>query len=143
MKIATALVGLLLLGIPVARGADVGENPSGVTVREILKTSVTADGEKLRYPVTDRPEVTAVEIEIAPGGRTGLHSHPVPVLAWVVSGTLTVEYEGGLVRTFAAGDPLVETVTRRHEGRNLGTVSVRLLVFYVGAEGTPNTTKRP
>lgn len=142
MRIATALLGLFLLGAPVARGADVGE-AQGVTSRVVLKTSVTADGEKLRYPVTDRPEVTAVEIEIAPGGRTGLHSHPVPVLAWVAAGTLTVEYEGGKIRTFEPGDPLVETVGRRHEGRNLGTVPVRLLVFYVGAEGTPNTRKGP
>lgn len=142
MRITPALLGFVLLGTPVAGGADVGD-AQGMTSRVVLKTSVTADGEKLRYPVTDRPEVTAVEIEIAPGGRTGLHSHPFPVLAWIAAGTLTVEYEGGLVRTFSAGDPLVETVGRRHDGRNLGTVPVRLLVFYVGAEGTPNTRKGP
>lgn len=142
MRIAPALVALFLLSAPVTGAAD-GGDARGLTSRVVLKTSVTADGEKLRYPVTDKPEVTAVEIEIAPGGRTGFHSHPVPVLAWVAAGTLTVEYEGGLVRSFKAGDPLVETIGRRHEGRNLGTAPVRLLVFYVGAEGTPNTTKGP
>ena len=142
MRIAPALFVLIFFGTPVARGADAGE-AQGLTSRVVLKTSVTADGGKLRYPVTDKAEVSAVEIEIAPGGRTGLHSHPVPVLAWVVAGTLTVEYDEGMVRTFTAGDPLVETVARRHEARNLGTVPVRLLVFYVGVQGTPNTRKGP
>ena len=129
----------LALALPArAPAADYG---SGVSVKVVLKTTVTASGEKFRYPVTDRAEVTASEVEIAPGADTGLHRHPGPVLAWVVSGTLSVDVAGGETKTYTAGQPIVEVVGLDHVGKNRGTVPVRLLVFYLGAEGAPLTVK--
>jgi quercetin dioxygenase-like cupin family protein len=130
---------VLALLFPVS--APAADYAAGVKSRIVLKTTVTASGEKIRYPVTDRPQVTAAEVEIAPGAVTGSHEHPGPVYAWVISGSLTIEAAGGATKTYHAGDPIVEMTGVPHNGRNTGSVPARLLVFYLGVEGMPVTTK--
>ncbi len=116
---------------------------SSVTAKVILKTAATSDGSRIQYPKTDRAEVTAMTVDIAPGGETGWHLHAVPVYAWVVTGSLDVELEGGRTNHYKEGDAIVEVVGTRHNGRNPGKVPARLLVFYTGAEGLPNVMKAP
>jgi quercetin dioxygenase-like cupin family protein len=128
----------LFLLPPVALAADY--NP-GVTAKVLQKTGVTNGGQKISYPCTDRAEVTAMTVELAPGAETGWHMHTMPVYAYVVSGTLAVELEGGKSFSFKAGDVIIEVVDTRHNGRNLGTEPVKLTVFYLGAEGLPNVIK--
>jgi Cupin domain len=89
----------LLLFITPAYSADYN---TGVTTRVLIKTSVTGNGQQITYPVTDKAEVTAMTVELAPGAETGWHKHPVPVYAYVISGTLSVEIEGGKQLTFNA-----------------------------------------
>ena len=59
----------------------------------LKKTSVTGNGQKITYPLTDKAEVTAMIVDLPPGAETGWHKHPVPVYAYVISGNLTVELE--------------------------------------------------
>lgn len=80
--VPTAAVFALLFPVPV----PAADYAAGVKSKVVLKTTVTASGEKIRYPVTDRPQVTAAEVEIAPGAVTGNHEHPGPVYALVISG---------------------------------------------------------
>jgi quercetin dioxygenase-like cupin family protein len=80
-------------------------------------------------------------VNIAPGAETGWHSHPIPVYAYVVEGTLEVELEGGQIITYRSGDAIIEVVNTLHNGRNRGSEEVRLVVFYTGAEGTPSVVK--
>src|SRR5688500_18996684 len=47
------------------------------------------DGHKHVAHLGDPSEVITQEITIAPGGHTGWHSHPGPVLVQIKSGTLT------------------------------------------------------
>jgi quercetin dioxygenase-like cupin family protein len=115
-------------------------NP-GVTAKILQKTGVTGNGQKIVYPCTDKAEVTAMTVELAPGAETGWHRHTMPVYAYVVSGTLAVELEGGKTFSFTAGDVIIEVVDTLHNGRNLGTEPVKLAVFYLGAEGLPNVIK--
>jgi len=107
----------------------------------LTKTTVTGNGQKISYPQTDRAEVTAMTVELAPGAETGWHKHPVPVYAYVVSGNLTVELEDRKQLAFKAGDAIIEVVNTLHNGRNSGSEPVRLAVFYLGAEGVPNVIK--
>jgi hypothetical protein len=76
----------------------------------LQKTSVTGNGQKITYPQTDRAEVTAMFVELAPGAETGWHKHPIPVYAYVISGNLSVELEDGKCLSFAAGDAVIEVV---------------------------------
>jgi quercetin dioxygenase-like cupin family protein len=122
---------------PLALGSDY----EGVKVTPLKKTTTTTTGQKVSYPKTDSPEVTAVLVEIPVGGETGWHLHPIPVYAYVLSGSLSVEMEKGEHFSFKEGDALVEVVNEAHNGRNTGKAPVKLVVFYTGVEGSPITVK--
>lgn len=114
---------------------------SGVAATVLTKSAVTDNGRTIAYPCTGRAEVTAMTVDIAVGAETGWHSHPIPVYAYVVSGSLSVELENGQVNTYRNGDAIIEVVNTLHNGRNPGPGPVRLAVFYTGIEGTPNVVQ--
>lgn len=128
----------LLLIVPSAFSADY---KSGVTSKVLKKTSVTGNDQKIFYPLTDKAEVTAMTVDLAPGAETGWHQHPVPVYAYVISGNISVAIEGGKHLTFGAGDAIIEVVNTLHNGTNIGTEPVKLAVFYLGMAGTANVIK--
>jgi len=138
MKIQSAMLGLaLVLGIRGAAALD----PSGtVQVTPLLKTTTSWNGQPLAYP-TEPAEVTGLLVEIAPGGETGWHKHPVPSFALVLEGTLEVTLQDGSVNHLEAGEALAEVVNTLHNGRNVGTVPAKLAVFYTGVRGQPVTAK--
>jgi quercetin dioxygenase-like cupin family protein len=113
----------------------------GVRVTPLLKETTSWDGKPIVYPQGEA-QVTSLFIEIAPGAETGLHYHPVPSFAYVLEGTLEVTADDGRVKRLHAGDALAEVVNRPHNGRNVGTVPVRLVVFYTGAVGSQLTVKQ-
>jgi len=135
---ALALLGFFLL-TSLALAADYN---AGVSATVLQKSSVTSNGEKITYPQTDRAEVTAMAVDLAPGAETGWHQHPVPVYAYVVAGNLSVELADGKVLNFRAGEAIIEVVNTPHNGKNSGTEPVRLAVFYLGSEGRANVIKR-
>lgn len=114
---------------------------AGVQGKVILQTETTSGGDPIAYLKTDKPKITVMTVEIAPGSKTGWHSHPMPVYAYVISGQLSVEIEGGKTAEFKEGDAIIEVVNTRHNGSNKGSVPVKLVVFYVGGEGIPNVIK--
>lgn len=136
--VCLCLIGLLFVLQP-SHAADY--NP-GVTSKILLKSTATGIGQKIVYPQTDRAEVTAIAVELAPGAETGWHKHPAPVYAYVVSGSLSVELEEGKLLSFGAGEAIIEVVDTMHNGRNMGSEPLKLAVFYLGAEGTPNVIKK-
>ena len=131
------LLGLFLIATP----AFTADYSSGVTAKILKKTSVTSNGQKISYPQTDKAEVTAMTVELAPGAETGWHKHPVPVYAYVISGHLSVELEDGQQLSFTSGEAVIEVVNVLHNGKNKGNEPVKLAVFYLGAEGTANVIK--
>lgn len=138
LRLCAALLSLAAL-LPVPASGD--EYGGQVCAREILRTAVAADGQRIRYLRTEKPEVTVLSVEIPPGGQTGWHRHPVPVYAYIVQGTLAVETANGASHVYRAGDALVEMVGTPHNGRNLGPIAVKLVAFYTGADGMRNTEK--
>ncbi len=63
------------------------------------------------------------------------HSHPMPNLAYLVSGELMVETEDGIHKiTLKPGQVLPEVVNTSHRGIS-GKAPVELIVFYAGAPG--------
>jgi quercetin dioxygenase-like cupin family protein len=107
-------------------------------VSPVVKATATAAGQKLQYPQTDKPEIESVLIEIAPGGESGRHMHPVPTYVYVLEGTLTVEMDHGSPREYAAGSGFLESVNTWHNGKNLGQAPVKFLVVFVSEEGKKN-----
>ena len=140
LQIKAICIGLIGVLLVVSSTFGAGYS-TGVTANVLTKTSVTGDGQKIIYPQTDKAEVTAMTVDIAPGAETGWHKHPMPVYAYVISGNLTVELEGGQRLSYGTGDAIIEVVNTMHNGKNSGTETVKLAVFYLGAKGVPNVIK--
>ena len=117
------------------------EYDAGVQGKVILQTENMSNGDPITYFKTDHPKVTVMTVDIAPGAQTGWHSHPVGVYAYVMSGQLTVNMEGGKTVEYKEGDAIVEVVNIRHNGMNAGKIPVRLVVFYLGGKDIPNVMK--
>lgn len=145
MKVASLISAsaVVLLHLPVARASEPAPptGPVGFKVTEILETTTTAAGQAIRFPQGEN-QVTALILDLAPGGQVGRHVHPVPLFAYILEGTLTVEVEGHGTRTFHAGEGFVDVVNLWHNGRNLGDKPLRFLVVFAGQKGTP-TAIRP
>lgn len=131
---------LLLVGLALLLPVRAIEQTKAVKVSTVLKTQTSWDGQPLQYPAGDA-EVTGMLIEIAPGGETGWHLHPVPSFGMVVQGELEVSLKDGRTKRMKAGDALAEVVHTAHNGRNVGTEAVKLVVFYAGSKGQPLSQK--
>ena len=132
---------LVLFGLALQSQALALEVSSAVSVTPVLKAQTSWDGKPIVYPA-GQAEVTGLIIEIAPGGETGWHLHPVPSFGVVLEGELQVQLKNGEVKRLQAGDALAEVVNTAHNGRNVGSTAVKLVVFYAGAAGQALTVKQ-
>lgn len=106
--------------------------------KDLITTGTTVLGETIRYPTSGPARVTASIVTIAPGADTVFHRHPAPLVAYMLSGVLTVDYGSHGKRIYRQGDAFVEAMDVAHRGTNLGTETVSILAIYIGAEGTAN-----
>ncbi|HKX18448.1 MAG TPA: cupin domain-containing protein [bacterium] len=114
----------------------------GAKSTTVLQTSKTAIHQDFQYPRQDA-EVTTLLVEIAPGGQTGRHLHPVPEVACVLDGTVTVAIDGQGEKVYKAGDCLVEAINTWHNGMNKGIRPVKILAVFVGEKGKANVVRPP
>ena len=131
-------VALFLFSAPLlTSGAVLAADAPTATNEVLLKSTSSWDGTPyIRYP-DGAPELTTLKITIPPRTELAWHSHPMPNVAYVLSGELTVEQrEGGQSKTIKAGDVLPEMVDINHRGRT-GDNPVVLIVFYAGTKGMP------
>ncbi len=133
-SLAAALVLLAIVAPPRQAAAQ----DSGYPAAPLLSTGVTAVGETLRYPTTAPAHVTAAIVTVAPGSKTIVHKHGVPMFAYIMAGELTVDYGDHGKRTYRQGQALMEAMDVAHFGVNSGSEPVRILVVYMGAEGAEN-----
>ena len=99
----------------------------------LLSTGTSVVGETIRYPRAGRAHVTAAIVTLAPGGRTIMHKHGVPLFAYILDGELTVDYGKHGKRTYRPGQTFMEAMNVPHFGVNTGSQPVRLLAVYMGA----------
>jgi quercetin dioxygenase-like cupin family protein len=124
---AVVLSGAALVGAAVPAAAQ-GTPSSGVSATVLMSRT---DG---GTDYVDR------EITIQPGGTTGWHYHDGPLFGVVRSGTLThVMADCTTVDVYRPGDKIFEAsgASKVHVGRNLGTESVVLDVWYAIPSGLP------
>jgi quercetin dioxygenase-like cupin family protein len=111
----------------------------GVTGKVVLRSTQTASKMPYQYPVGGKPELVAVLVEIEPGGRSTLHQHPVPIVVYVLDGTLTMQAQGGATQEYKTGEAFVEDVNVLHQGFNRTSTPLKLLAVVVKEEGKPAT----
>lgn len=135
--IATTLAAFALFA---AQPAVALEQSASVKVTKLMQAPASWNGALLAYPA-GQAEITAMLIEIAPGAQTGWHLHSVPSFGYLLEGELEVSLKDGAVKRLAAGQALAEVVNTLHNGRNVGSGPVKLVVFYAGAVDSTLTTK--
>ncbi len=136
----TFAAALAALAVFAAQPAVALEQSASVKVTKLLQSPTSWNGAALAYP-GGQAEVTAMLIEIAPGAETGWHLHPVASFAYILEGELEVSLKDGSVKRLAPGQALAEVVNTLHNGRNVGSGPVKLVVFYAGAVGSTLTIK--
>lgn len=127
---AFAILAASALGTAIA---DDAAKPSYPAV-PLLATGMTIVGEKIHYPKGDA-HITAAIVTLAPGGRTILHKHPVPLFAYILDGELIVDYGAHGTRTYKQGASFMEAMEVAHFGENRSDKPVRILAVYMGAAG--------
>lgn len=128
------------LALAWAHSAQALEPAAALAVTTILRAETSWDGKPIVYP-EGRAEITGMVVEIAPGGETGWHLHPVPSFGMLLDGELEVRLKTGESRRIRAGEALAEVTNTLHNGRNVGAVPVRIVVFYAGAVGQKLSVK--
>ena len=108
-----------------------------------VKVKFERDGSTIVANAPDAGEVVVQEVTIGPGGTTGWHSHPGPVIVVVKQGTLTyVRADGGVCSSTAypAGKAFVDPGQgHAHTAFNFGTENLVLMATYfdVPVGGSP------
>jgi quercetin dioxygenase-like cupin family protein len=139
MKISKIMYPIILMLACISQAHALEESAS-IKASTILKTETSWDGKPIEYP-SGQAEITGMLVEIAPGGETGWHLHPVPSFGMILEGELEVRLKTGDVKHLKSGEALTEVVNTFHNGRNVGSVPVKLIVFYAGAVGQKLSTK--
>ena len=101
----------------------------------LLSTGTNIVGETIRYPTSGPAKVTAAIVTLAPGVKTIVHKHGVPLFAYILDGELSVDYGDKGTRTYKKGDAFLEAMEVPHFGINNGAQPVRILAVYMGADG--------
>ena len=131
MKSLTAL--LLAASLVLGSGAASADQYPAVS---LLSGSRTVVGEDIVYPTTGKAVVTAMIVTLAPGEKTVIHRHGVPLFAYILEGAVTVDYGAHGVKTYTQGQSFLEAMHVAHAGRNAGGIPVKILAVYMGAEGS-------
>jgi quercetin dioxygenase-like cupin family protein len=112
-----------------------------VVVKQLAKSRKSWDGKALPAYPKGQPEITILRIKIPAGAKLEIHNHPVINAGVLIAGELTVITEDNKTLHLKAGDPIVELVNKKHYGKNEGTETAEIIVFYAGVENKPVTIK--
>jgi quercetin dioxygenase-like cupin family protein len=147
------LIGLLLAsfmghGLAQNKGISSSLAYEQITAKPIVLEGgpKTILGQDFKYP-TGVPLIKAFDIFIPAGKQTSLHSHAVPLYAYVVSGELEIDYGSKGKRAFKSGTSFIEAMDWCHIGKSLNNQPVRLIGVYLGQENpnqiAPTDCKKP
>jgi quercetin dioxygenase-like cupin family protein len=78
-------------------------------------------------------EATLVEVNYGPGESSAPHSHPCPVIGYVVAGTLRTQVRGEAEAVYTAGESFYEAANGVHaiSANASAAEPARLLAFFV------------
>lgn len=110
---------------------------------EILTAdSKSWDGSQFNYP-EGKAKLIVQKITINPDNKELIlaeHCHPIPLAAYVLTGSVHVTEPSGHYHVFSAGDAFIEVVNTWHKGKFVE--HTELIAFYASSEGTPLSVKK-
>jgi len=124
------IFGLVLAGL--STGALFGQNP-GIKRTVVHKADVSVPGR----------EAVIARVEVAPGANAGRHTHPGDEISYVAEGEGEILIEGQPPRKVKAGDGFVIPAGAKHDARNTGSGTLKLVAVYVVEKGKPLATPAP
>jgi hypothetical protein len=142
--IVTVVAGLSLLGGTALATPGIGVISAPVHARGTNADDLNIHSKAgIKLKTKNSLDFVTQTITIAPGGTTGWHSHPGPVLVTVKAGALKLVYANDPTcsgRTYAAGESFVDRGDENvHTALSVGAVPVELWATYLvpGAPGAP------
>jgi quercetin dioxygenase-like cupin family protein len=89
--------------------------------------------------------VKLVEVNYAPGASSPAHSHPCPVIGYVVEGALRFQVQGELEIIYKAGETFYEAPNGVHlvSANASTTAPAKLLAYFVCDHETPLSVAPP
>ncbi len=109
--------------------------PAAVSKTVLFEAVRSWDGVEYGAYPAGKADIKLVKIVIPPNTKLGSHTHPMPNIAYVHSGSLTVKSEtDNREQQLKQGDFLAEMVNKPHYGYT-GSEAVELFVVYCGVTG--------
>jgi quercetin dioxygenase-like cupin family protein len=92
-----------------------------------------------------RLRVSVVEVAYAPGGSSSPHSHPCPVIGYVVQGTLRMQVRGEPEANYRAGEAFYEAPNGTHlvSANASERKPAKLIAFFVCDGDQPHSRAPP
>jgi quercetin dioxygenase-like cupin family protein len=140
-----AVASLMIIG---AASATPGAGASATTFgRGTLAAGDKIKTAQLKLDVRDDLDVVTQTITLTPGGHTGWHSHPGPVIVTITAGAMTF-YDGDDPAcqpiVYSAGDTFIDRGGGHvHIARNEGTTNLVLYATYLLPVGAPLRIDEP
>jgi quercetin dioxygenase-like cupin family protein len=113
-------------------------SPPGAHVRPVFSQALPQlDGSRL--------QVTTVEVTYPPGGSSAPHSHPCPVIGYVLKGAVRMQVKGGALSIYKAGDSFYEAPDGIHlVSENLSAREpATFLAYFICDHAAPLSAKVP
>ncbi len=132
-----AIIGAAIYGVLPLPAIAADENYPHMQI--LLETRQTIAGEPLAYPQSGPAKVTAAIITIPPGKSTGWHKHKIPLVGYLTSGELEMEYTDGKRVLLRQGEAIMEAISVSHIGANLGSIPAQIFVAFLGTDKTDFT----
>jgi quercetin dioxygenase-like cupin family protein len=139
-QIPGILLALLALAAFVAGRAasPAGSSPPDARVRPVFSQALPQlDGSRLH--------VTTVEVTYPPGGSSAPHSHPCPVIGYVLKGAVRMQVKGGALSVYKAGDSFYEAPNGIHlVSENVSAKEpATFLAYFICDHAAPLSAKVP
>lgn len=134
------LAGFLVCWSTLARA----DYEDGIEIETLLETETTVLEQPFALAAIEQPRLRAVRVVIPPGAETGWHVHDIYAFAYILSGTVSVEFADGKQRTYTSGEAFAEAVDTVHNGVNRGPEPVEIILFAIGERDAPlNRSRQP
>ena len=128
MKIKTAMIAAVCLGLTLAGGLSVGlAQQSGIKRTLLLKQDISAEGR----------EVIMATAEIAAGGAAGKHYHHGEEVGYVLEGETVLEIEGQPTLTLKPGQSYSIPAGKVHDAKASSSAPAKVLAVYIVEKGKP------
>jgi quercetin dioxygenase-like cupin family protein len=126
---ATAALAISLIGLGAARGQT-----SGLQINALVQGFSPENN--LNLHVKGPSDVLQSQLVFQPGGDTGWHTHPGPVVVVVKTGALTEYHSNGCVTVHPAGSVFFETQGEVHRAVNQTGGVAEVYATFISPTGT-------